>query len=250
MMMGAAVTGGASGLGAATARMLAARGLHVVILDLDEEKGERVASEIGGRFLKVNVADAASVTHAVQAGWTAAPWRILVNCAGICPAVKTVSRDGKPHDAAVFAHAVGVNLIGTFHTLSIAAAAMSGNEPDDQGQRGLIVNTASIAAYDGQMGQIAYAATKAGVAGMTLPAARDLAPLGIRVVTIAPGLFMTPLLEGLPEAARQSLGQQVPFPSRLGAPREYAHLVGAIIDNPMLNGETIRLDGALRMAPK
>lgn len=246
----AVVTGGASGLGAATARLLAARGMHVFLLDLDEKRGSSLAKEIGGTFIRTNVADAGSVAEAIATAGANGPLRVAVNCAGIAPAIKTVSRDGAPHDPEALARTISVNLIGTFHVLSQAAASMCANTPEEDGQRGLIVNTASIAAFDGQMGQIAYAASKAGVAGMTLPAARDLAQFGIRVVTIAPGLFMTPLLEGLPEAARKSLGQQVPFPSRLGDPAEYAALVGAIVENSMLNGEVIRLDGALRMAPR
>lgn len=246
---GALVTGGASGLGAATARRLAANGAAVVLADLNRDAGEALASEIGARFIETNVTDAASVEGAVAAaaGQTGG-LRILVNCAGIGIAAKVVGKNG-PHDLAQFNKVIQVNLIGTFNALRLAAAAMMANEPDAEGERGVIINTASVAAFEGQIGQAAYSASKGGIVGLTLPAARELARYGIRVVSIAPGLFDTPLLAGLPEAARASLGQQVPFPSRLGRPEEYAALAQHIVENAMLNGETIRLDGAIRMAP-
>lgn len=247
--LAAIVTGGASGLGAATVRMLAANEAKVTIFDLNEELGAKLASDVGGRFAKVNVADEANVDAAIadaeKAHGTA---RILVNCAGIAPAVKTVGKEGA-HPMDIFRKAIEVNLIGTFQMISKFAARASALELIGE-ERGVIVNTASVAAYDGQMGQAAYSASKGGVVGMTLPIARDLARNAIRVMTIAPGLFLTPLLMGLPQAARDSLGQQVPFPSRLGNPDEYALLVKSILENPMLNGEVIRLDGAIRMAPK
>lgn len=248
----AVVTGGASGLGEATARMLAGEGAKVALFDMNEAAGEAVAKEIGGIFVKVNVADAASVVAGFKAARAAhGVERVLVNCAGIAPAERTVTREGKPHDAAKFAAVIGVNLIGTFHCAAEAAAGMAATEPvNDDGERGVIINTASVAAFDGQIGQIAYAASKAGVAGITLPMARDLSRSGVRVLTIAPGLFITPMLQGLPEEAQRSLGAQVPFPSRLGQPAEYAALARHMIENPMLNGETVRLDGAIRMAPK
>lgn len=246
----AIVTGGASGLGGATARMLAARGAKVAIFDLNAEAGEAKAREIGGLFVPVNVTDDAAVADAVaKAEDRHGAARVLVNCAGIAPAIKTVGRDGQPHGLDAFRKAVEINLVGSFNVLSKFAARLIPAEPRGE-QRGVIVNTASVAAFDGQIGQAAYAASKGGVVGMTLPIARELAQHGIRVVTIAPGIFMTPMLEGLPQAAQDSLGKQVPFPSRLGRPEEYAQMVESIIDNPMLNGETIRLDGAIRMAPK
>ncbi len=248
----AVVTGGASGLGEATARMLAGAGAKVALFDMNEALGASVADELGGVFAKVNVADAASVAAGFAAAKAAhGTARILVNCAGVAPAERTVTREGKPHDAAKFATVIGVNLIGTFHCCAEAAAGMSAEAPlNDDGERGVMINTASVAAFDGQIGQIAYAASKAGVAGITLPMARDLSRSGIRVMTIAPGLFLTPMLKGLPEEAQRSLGAQVPFPSRLGGPEEYAALARHIVENPMLNGEVIRLDGAIRMAPK
>jgi NAD(P)-dependent dehydrogenase (short-subunit alcohol dehydrogenase family) len=247
----ALVAGGASGLGEATARALAAAGANVVIADLNVEKGEALAGKLGGIFVEADVTDevavAAAVERAAEAG--ADGLRISVCCAGIGWAER-VAHKGGPHNLEFFSNVVKVNLIGTFNVLRLAAAAMSENEPDEEGERGVCVNTASIAAYDGQIGQIAYAASKGGIVGMTLPAARDMASRGVRVVTIAPGLFDTPLLAALPEEARQSLGAGIPFPSRLGRPEEYAQLVEQIVANPMLNGETIRLDGALRMPPK
>lgn len=248
----AIVTGGASGLGEATARMLAAEGAKVTIFDMNSETGEAVAKDIGGIFVKVNVFDAKSVSAGFAAAREAhGQERVLVNCAGVAPPEKTVNRDGSPHDAAKFATVIGVNLIGTFNCASRAAAGMVAVDPlNDDGERGIIINTASVAAYEGQIGQVAYAASKAGVAGMTLPMARDLSRSGVRVMAIAPGLFLTPMLQGLPEEAQQSLGAQVPFPARLGDPKEYASLARHMIENPMLNGEVIRLDGSIRMAPK
>jgi NAD(P)-dependent dehydrogenase (short-subunit alcohol dehydrogenase family) len=246
----ALVTGGASGLGSATAAALAARGARVAILDLNEAAGEAQARAIGGRFIRANVADddsaAAAIAEAEAAHGVA---RILVNCAGIAPAIKTVGRELVPHPLDSFRRALEVNLVGTFNMIAKVAARLAQAEPVGE-ERGVVVNTASVAAFDGQIGQAAYAASKGGVVGLTLPVARDLASHLIRVVTIAPGIFWTPMLAGLPEAAQESLGRQVPHPSRLGQPEEYALLVESIIANPMLNGETIRLDGAIRMAPK
>lgn len=247
----AIVTGGASGLGAATAQALADKGMKVAVFDLNAEAGAKQAAKIGGQYFEVNVSDAASVAAGVSGAKDAfgAP-RVLVNCAGIGPAAKTVSR-GEPHPADVFTKTINVNLVGSFICASHAAAAMVAAEPmAPDGQRGVIINTASVAAYDGQIGQVAYAASKGGIVGMTLPMARDMADKGVRVMTIAPGLFLTPLLAGLPEDVQASLGQQVPYPSRLGDPSEYAKLACHIVENPMLNGEVIRLDGAIRMAPR
>jgi NAD(P)-dependent dehydrogenase (short-subunit alcohol dehydrogenase family) len=248
---GAVVFGGASGLGAASARELAARGASVVIADLNEEKGDALASEIGARFVATDVTDEASVSAAVEAAASVAGGlRIGLNCAGIGWAERIAHKRG-PHELEPFETVIRVNLIGTFNALRFESAAMSDNEPvGDDGERGVCVNTASIAAYDGQIGQVAYSASKGGVVGLTLPAARDLSGVGVRVNTIAPGLFDTPLLAGLPEPAREELGQSIPFPKRLGMPAEYAALACHIVENVMLNGETIRLDGALRMAPK
>ncbi|NBE53633.1 3-hydroxyacyl-CoA dehydrogenase [Streptomyces boluensis] len=244
----ALVTGGASGLGRATAQRLAAQGAHVVIVDLASSDGEAVAKEIGATFVPGDVTSEAGITAAVGAATALAPLRITVNCAGIGSAGRTVGKEG-PYDLELFRKVVEVNLIGTFNVIRLAAAAMGGNEPVD-GDRGVIVNTASVAAFDGQIGQCSYSASKGGVVGMTLPIARDLARTNIRVMTIAPGLFETPMLGRLPQEARDSLGAQVPHPSRLGQAGEYAQLVEAIVTNPMLNGETIRLDGAIRMAPR
>ncbi|MEM7524358.1 MAG: SDR family NAD(P)-dependent oxidoreductase [Pseudomonadota bacterium] len=248
----AVVTGGASGLGEATARMLAGNGAKVALFDMNEDRGAAVADELGGTFVKVDVTDAASVAAGFETARAAqGQERLLINCAGIGVAMKTVGREGEPHDPAFFAKVVSINLIGTFNCCSISAAGMAKTDPTGaDGERGVMINTASVAAFDGQIGQIAYAASKAGVAGMTLPMARDMARSGVRVMTIAPGLFLTPMLRGLPEEAQKSLGAQVPFPPRLGDPSEYAKLAGSIIANPMLNGEVIRLDGAIRMAPK
>ena len=247
----AIVTGGASGLGAAAAAKLAAEGMNVALFDLNEEKGRDYAASIGGMFCKVDVSDPDSVKAGLAAvvAEFGAP-RVMVNCAGIGLAGKTVSR-GEPHTFELFDKTIRINLIGSFNCASQAAALMSALDPmEPDGARGVIVNTASVAAFDGQIGQVAYSASKGGIVGMTLPMARDLADKGIRVCSIAPGLFLTPLLESLPEDVQQSLGEQVPFPSRLGAPSEFAKLVNHILENPMLNGEVIRLDGAIRMAPR
>ena len=247
---GALVAGGASGLGEATARALAEAGATVTIADLNAEKGEALAAELGAAFVTADVTDEDAVSAAVErAAATEGGLRVSVCCAGIGWAER-VAHKGGPHNLELFTNVVKVNLIGTFNVLRLAAASMSENEPDEEGERGVCVNTASIAAYDGQIGQIAYAASKGGIVGMTLPAARDMASRGVRVVTVAPGLFDTPLLAALPEEARATLGEGIPFPSRLGRPEEYARLVGQIVANPMLNGETIRLDGALRMPPR
>jgi NAD(P)-dependent dehydrogenase (short-subunit alcohol dehydrogenase family) len=240
------VAGGASGLGEATARELAARGARVTVADLNEERGAALAEEIGGAFAKADVTDEMQVKAAVE---SAGELRLAVSCAGIGWAERTVGKEG-PASLQPFEAVVRVNLIGTFNVLRLSAAAMAENDPDAGGERGAVVMTASIAAFDGQIGQTAYSASKGGVVGLTLPAARDLARLGIRVCTIAPGVFDTPLLAALPEAAREALGAGVPHPARLGRPEEYALLACHIAENAMLNGETIRLDGALRMPPK
>ena len=247
----ALVVGGASGLGEATARRLRSAGAAVTIADLNVEKGEGLAAELGdgARFVEANVLEAEQVEAAVDAATESGELRASICCAGIGWAQRTVSKQG-PHDLEIFATVVKVNLIGTFNVLRLAAAAMAANEPSEHGERGVCVNTASIAAFDGQIGQVAYAASKGGIVGLTLPAARDLSGRGVRVMTIEPGLFDTPLLAALPEEAREALGAGIPFPSRLGLPSEYADLVAAIVANPMLNGETIRLDGALRMPPR
>jgi NAD(P)-dependent dehydrogenase (short-subunit alcohol dehydrogenase family) len=237
------VTGGASGLGGATTRALVDRGARVIVADVKGEAPE------GAEFVKTDVTNEDSVSAMVDVANSDGTLSGAVNCAGIGVAQKTVGKHG-PHDLGDFTKVISVNLIGTFNVIRLAAAAMADNEPGEDGERGIIVNTASAAAFDGQIGQAAYSASKGGVVGMTLPIARDLASSGIRVCTIAPGLFNTPMMAGLPDAARESLGQQVPFPSRLGEPSEYANLVTQIVDNRMLNGEVIRLDGAIRMAPK
>src|SRR3954454_8119613 len=242
----ALVAGGASGLGAATARALSEAGAHVEVLVVHPERGAATAAQIGGEFVAADVTDPEQVEAAVNA---VPGLRISVCCAGIGWAEKVAGRNGA-HALEPFETVIRVNLIGTFNVLRLAANAMLANDPDDQGERGVCISTASIAAYDGQIGQIAYSASKGGIVGMTLPAARDLASSGIRVCAIAPGLFDTPLLAGLPEEARTALGGQVPFPSRLGRPGEFAALVAHIVENPMLNGEVIRLDGALRMPPR
>ena len=247
----AIVTGGASGLGEATARMLSSMGANVAIFDLNENKGLAVSEKINSDFYKVDVTDTNSVNQAVSSFLKQNEGiQIVVNCAGIGPAAKTVSR-GEPHSSELFAKVININLIGSFNVASICAAEMVKNrEYSEDGFRGVIVNTASVAAYDGQIGQVAYSASKGGIVGMTLPMARDLSDKGIRVCSIAPGLFLTPLLESLPKEVQESLGKQVPFPSRLGKPTEFAKLVVQIIENDMLNGEVIRLDGAIRMAPR
>ena len=246
----ALVTGGASGLGAATVRRLVAAGAKAVIVDRDEARGAALASELGQTFVKADVTNADEVQAAVAQAESLGALRIAVSCAGVGWAARTLDKTGKPHDLELFKTVVGVNLVGTFNVLRLAASAIAKTAPLDHGERGVIVNTASVAAFDGQIGQIAYAASKAGVAGMTLPAARDLSPVGIRVLTIAPGLFDTPMLGALPEEKRAALANDVVFPKRLGSPDEYGALVVAIAENGYLNGETIRLDGSLRMAPK
>jgi NAD(P)-dependent dehydrogenase (short-subunit alcohol dehydrogenase family) len=244
------VTGGASGLGAATARMAAEGGGKVVIADLQVEAGEKLAKELGGRFARTDVSSEADGKAAVALALKEfGGLQVLVNCAGIGYAARTLGKDA-PHDLASFVKVVTVNTIGTFNMIRLAADAMAKAGPNAAGERGVIVNTASVAAYDGQIGQAAYSASKGGIVGMTLPIARDLSRNGIRVNTIAPGIFETPLLAALPKEAQESLGKQVPFPSRLGRPAEFAQLVKAMIENEMLNAETIRLDGAIRMAPK
>lgn len=247
----AIVTGGASGLGEATARALRARGAPVAILDLQTESGEKVAADTGALFVETDVTSDASVQAALErAAGAHGVARIVVNCAGIAPAMKTAGSKGA-HDMGLFEKVVAVNLFGTMRVMSLAAQAMRGAEPlDDDGCRGVVINTASVAAFDGQVGQAAYAASKGGVAALTLPAARDLARDGIRVATIAPGLFTTPMLLGMPEDVQQSLAEQVPFPVRLGRPEEYADLACHIAESGYLNGEVIRLDGAIRMGPR
>jgi NAD(P)-dependent dehydrogenase (short-subunit alcohol dehydrogenase family) len=237
------VAGGGSGLGAATTNMLAASGARVVVADLKGEAPE------DGRFVETDVTDEDSVRAAVGAAQDLGEFRGAVNCAGVASAEKVLGKEG-PHSLDAFAKVVQVNLVGTFNVIRLAAEAMSGNGPLESGERGVIVNTASVAAFDGQIGQVAYAASKGGVVSLTLPVARELAKSGIRVMTIAPGIFDTPMMAGLPEDARVSLGKHVPFPSRLGKPGEYAALVKHIVENEMLNGEVIRLDGSIRMAPK
>ena len=250
--LAAIVTGGASGLGAATAEMLTARGAKVTIFDMNAELGAAKAKELGGHFIAINVTDEAAVQGAIEeAEGLHGKARILVNCAGIGPPAKVLNRDGSAIALADFTKIVTINLFGTFNVLSKFAARIHNAEPlNADGERGVIVNTASVAAFDGQIGQAAYAASKGGIVGMALPIAREFARYGIRVNTIAPGIFWTPLLASLPQEAQDSLGQQVPFPSRLGKPDEFAQLVEAIVINPMLNAEVIRLDGAIRMAPK
>ncbi len=244
------VTGGASGLGAASARMAAQDGAKVVIADLQAEAGAKLAAEIGGRFVKCDVSSEADGQAAVALALKEfGGLHVLVNCAGIATAERTLGKDA-PHSLASFARIINVNLIGTFNMIRLAADAMAKAVPNASGERGVIINTASVAAFDGQIGQAAYSASKGGIVGMTLPVARDLSRIGIRVCTIAPGIFETPMLMGLPKEAQDSLGKQVPFPSRLGRPAEYAQLVKSIVEIEMLNAETIRLDGAIRMAPK
>lgn len=246
----AIVTGGASGLGAATVRRLAAADARIVIVDLQDELGESLAGELGGAYVHADVTDPVSVQVAVDTAVEMGPLRVLVNCAGIGPPARTLNRDGTPHDLAMYEKIVSINLTGTFNCIRLAAAAMSQTDPLDHGERGAIVNTASVAAFDGQIGQAAYSSSKGGIVGMTLPVARDLSSIGVRVNTIAPGIIDTPLLAGLPEPAKESLGQQVLFPKRLGTPDEYAALAMFLITHGYMNGETIRMDGGIRMAPK
>jgi NAD(P)-dependent dehydrogenase (short-subunit alcohol dehydrogenase family) len=247
---GALVSGGASGLGEATVRHLHALGAKVVIADVNAEKGEALAGELGCEFVSCDVREEDQVQAAVdRTAEVAGGIHVAVSCAGTAIPIKTASSKG-PHPLDAFKVIVDINLIGTFNVIRLAAFRMFDNAPNAHGERGVLVNTASVAAFDGQVGQVNYSASKGAIVGMTLPVARDLAPKGIRVMTIAPGLFNTPLLAALPEDAKASLGQQVPFPPRLGEPSEYAQLVESIVTNPMLNGETIRLDGAIRMAPR
>ncbi|HLU78283.1 MAG TPA: 3-hydroxyacyl-CoA dehydrogenase [Burkholderiaceae bacterium] len=243
------VTGGASGLGAGTVRMLVEHGGKAVIADVQDEAGEALAQELGQVFVHCDVTQEADGQAAVDAALRLGPLFGLVNCAGIAPASRTVGRHG-PHALDLFQKVINVNLVGTFNMIRLAAAAMSSNEPEPTGERGVLINTASVAAYDGQIGQAAYSASKGGVVGMTLPIARDLAKSGIRCVTIAPGIFGTPMMFSMPKEVQDSLAASIPFPSRLGTPEDYAKLVHSIVTNEMLNGETIRLDGAIRMAPK
>lgn len=247
----ALVTGGASGLGEGCARRFAAQGMNVVIVDLNAERGEALAAELGSvRFAQADVSSEADVQAAVQTALEGfGGLHVAVNCAGIAIGERTVGKNG-PHSLAAFEKVIRVNLIGTFNVIRLAAAAMSANEPNADGERGVIISTASVAAFDGQIGQAAYSASKGGVAGMTLPIARDLSRSGIRVVTIAPGIMETPMMAGMSDELRASLGSQVPFPQRLGQPDEYAHLAQHIIENAYINGEIIRLDGAIRMGPR
>ena len=251
--VGALVTGGGSGLGEATARALRERGARVAILDLGRSRGAEIAKELGGEcfFAEADVSSEEQVTEAVDAAvGTFGGIQVVINCAGIGSAGRTVGKGNVPFNLDIFKKTIEVNLIGTFNVIRLAAARMAENTPNADGERGAIVNTASVAAFEGQIGQCAYSASKGGVVGMTLPIARDLSRIGIRVCTIAPGLFETPMLMGLPEEARQKLGASIPFPPRLGRPTEYASLACQIVENPMLNGEVIRLDGAIRMQPK
>jgi NAD(P)-dependent dehydrogenase (short-subunit alcohol dehydrogenase family) len=243
------VTGGASGLGEGTARMLAANGGKVVIADMNEERGQQVAQEIGGVFVKANVADEADGRKVVEAATGLGKLMGLVNCAGIAPAEKIVGKKG-PHSLELFQKVITVNLIGSFNMMRLAAEAMSANEPEATGERGVMISTASVAAFEGQIGQVAYSASKGGVVGMTLPIARDLARTGIRNMTIAPGIMGTPMLFGMPQEVQDSLAAMVPFPSRLGRPEDFAKLAKHIFENDLLNGEVIRLDGAIRMGMK
>jgi NAD(P)-dependent dehydrogenase (short-subunit alcohol dehydrogenase family) len=247
----AIVTGGASGLGAATARRLSEAGTRVVIADLNADSGEDLAGEIGGAFVPTDVTKSDDVEAAVSVASEMGPLRSLVNCAGIGSVGRTINRDGSPHDLGYFATVIAVNLTGTFNCIRLAASAMAGLDPvDEAGTRGAMVNTASVAAFDGQIGQAAYSASKGGVVGMTLPIARDLSSVGIRVNTIAPGIIDTAMLAALPDEAKDSLGQQVLFPKRLGQPSEYAALAEFLLTHDYMNGETVRMDGGIRMAPK
>ena len=243
------VTGGASGLGAGTARMLVANGARVVLADVQDEAGNAFAKDIGQRYVHCDVTQEADAKSAVAAALELGNLFGLINCAGIAPAAKTVGKNGA-HALDLFQKVISINLIGTFNMIRVASEAMSKNTPESTGERGVLINTASVAAYDGQIGQAAYSASKGGVVGMTLPIARDLAPLGIRCVTIAPGIFGTPMMFGMPQNVQDALAASIPFPSRLGRPEDYAKLVHQIVTNDMINGETIRLDGAIRMPPK
>ncbi|HEX7637899.1 MAG TPA: 3-hydroxyacyl-CoA dehydrogenase [Burkholderiaceae bacterium] len=243
------VTGAASGLGEGTARMLAANGGQVVLADLQEERGQAIAAELGQTFVRCDVTQEADGRRVVEAATGLGKLVGLVNCAGIAPASRTVGKTG-PHPLELFTKVVTINLVGSFNMIRLAAEAMSANEPEATGERGVLISTASVAAYDGQIGQAAYAASKGGVVGMTLPIARDLAKSGIRNMTIAPGIFGTPMLFGMPQEVQDALAASVPFPSRLGTPADYAKLVHQIVTNEMLNGEVIRLDGAIRLAPR
>jgi len=247
----ALVTGGASGLGEATVRQLVNQGAQVVIVDLNEERGQALAAELGdaAAFVRADVSDAEEVQAAVEQATSMGTLRAAINCAGIGMAMRTIGKDGTPHDFGVFQKIISVNLFGTFNILRLAASAMASNEPVD-GERGVVVNTASVAAFDGQIGQVAYSASKGGIVGMTLPAARDLSKPQIRVVTIAPGTFDTPLLGMLPDEIRTALAATIPHPSRLGRPQEFGALACHIVENSYINGEVIRLDGAIRMAPR
>ncbi|MDB5841643.1 MAG: 3-hydroxyacyl-CoA dehydrogenase [Herminiimonas sp.] len=243
------VTGGASGLGAATARMISKAGGKVVLADVQAEAGKQLATDLNGTFVQCDVTSESDGKAVIDAALTLGTLRGLINCAGIAVAAKTVGKDGA-HPLELFQRTVNINLVGTFNMARLAAEAMSKTEANDSGERGVIINTASVAAYDGQIGQAAYAASKAAIVGLTLPLARDLSRSGIRVMTIAPGIFETPMMLNMDQEVRDALGRMVPFPPRLGKPEEYAHLAKAIIENVMLNGETIRLDGAIRMQPK
>ncbi len=243
------ITGGASGLGAGTAKALAAKGAKIVLADLQDEAGNALATEIGQTYVHCDVTSETDGQAVINKAKEIGTLRALINCAGIAPAARIVGKNG-PHDLSLFRKVIDINLIGSFNMARIAAAAMVENEPQETGERGVIINTASVAAYDGQIGQSAYAASKAGIVGMNLAIARDLSRNGVRCMTIAPGIFGTPMLFGMPQEVQDSLAASVPFPSRLGRPEDYAKLVQSILDNEMLNGEVIRLDGAIRMAPK
>jgi NAD(P)-dependent dehydrogenase (short-subunit alcohol dehydrogenase family) len=246
----AIVTGGASGLGAATARRLAAAGAQVVVVDLQDDAGKQRAAEINGVYARADVTDEVEVAAAVATAEEMGPLRVLVNCAGILAVSRTIDRRGEPHDYDLFRKTITINLVGSFNCIRLAAGAMAQTEALVDNERGAIVNTASVAAFDGQVGQAAYSASKGGIVGMTLPIARDLAAVGIRVNSVAPGIMETPMLAGLSDDARASLGQQVLHPKRLGTPQEYADLVHLLVTNSYMNGETIRMDGGIRMAPK
>ncbi len=246
----AIVTGGASGLGAATARRLAAADVRVVLVDLQDDLGDAVAEEVNGAYVHADVTDEAQVQAAVDSAVEMGPLRILVNCAGVGTPSRTLNRDGEPHELRLFEKVIAINLTGSFNCIRLAAAAMAKGDPLPTGERGVVVNTASVAAFDGQIGQAAYAASKGGIVGMTLPIARDLSSIGVRVNTIAPGIMDTPMLAGLPDAAKESLGQQVLYPKRLGTTEEFAETALFLITHSYMNGETVRMDGGIRMAPK